>query len=79
MPATTEWLLAETELMDQTGAASHTSVSWTRMTTPSSFLLGGRNTAGEATTDEITGGTSVTVTVELHWFWLPEPSVAVHV
>ena len=49
------------------------------MVTGSSFLLGGLSTPGDATTDEMTGGTSVTVTLVGHEFVFPEASVAVHV
>lgn len=69
----------ETPVMEQTGAGSHTSVSFTRMVTGSSFLFGGLITAGDATTDAMAGGTSVTVTLVVHIFVFPEPSVAVQV
>lgn len=65
--------------MEHTGAASQTSLSLTRMLTGSSFLFGGLSTPGDATTDEIVGGTSATVTLVEHEFIFPEASVAVHV
>jgi hypothetical protein len=39
--------------MEHTGAGSHTSVSFTRIVTGSSFLFGGLITAGDATADAI--------------------------
>src|SRR5215469_2363385 len=68
-----------TPLIEQTGAGSQTSVSFTRIVTGSSFLFGGLITAGDATAEVIVGGTSATVTVVMHEFWLPEASVALQV
>ena len=71
--------LRDTLEMVQTGAASHASESFTMIVTGSSFLLGGLRTPGAATTELMTGGTSVTVTDVAHEFWFPDPSVAVQV
>jgi hypothetical protein len=54
-------------------------VSLTRIITGSSFLFGGRSTFGEATTEEMTGGTSTTVTEVGQFEIFPDVSVAVHV
>jgi len=54
-------------------------VSFTRITTGSSFLFGGRSTFGDATTDVITGGTSTTVTEVTQLDLFPDASVAVQV
>lgn len=54
--------VSDTEVMEQTGVGSQTSVSFTLIVTGRIFLLGGLRTFGDATTDAITGGTSVTVT-----------------
>lgn len=66
-------------MIEQTGAASQVSESFTRIVTGVSFLFGGDNSAGDATTEAITGGTSVTVTLVMQEFMLPEVSVAVQV
>src|SRR5438445_4533624 len=71
--------LVATALMLQTGLGSQTSVSLTRIVTGSSFLFGGRSTFGDATTEEMTGGTSTTVTDVGQFELLPDASVAVHV
>src|SRR5262249_12018238 len=51
----------------------------TEMVTGCSFLFGGDKRLGEATTDEMTGGTSTTVTEVLQVLLLPDPSMAVQV
>ena len=71
--------LVATPLMLQTGLGSQTSVSLTRIVTGSSFLFGGRTTFGDATTEEMTGGRSTTVTDVGQFELLPDASVAVHV
>jgi hypothetical protein len=65
--------------MEHEGDGSHKSVSFTRIVTGSSFLLGGLMTLGDATAEVITGATSVTVTDVAQEFMFPEPSVAVQV
>src|ERR1700721_1365310 len=64
--------------MEHAGVGSHRWVSFTRIDTGRIFLLGGLRTLGEATTEAITGGTSVTVTEVEQKDWFPEASVAVH-
>ena len=54
-------------------------MSLTSIVTGSSFLFGGRTTFGDATTEEMTGGRSTTVTDVGQFELLPDASVAVHV